>query len=62
MEKTLENAIKLLRSLRSIHSNSNGGAFSTNAVYITPAQQLRNSADRMEYEDKLLQQIDEFIK
>ena len=58
-----EQAIKYLKELRSWVSFSSGANFgiSTNAIYITPAQQLRNSADEMERKDKILKEIDEFL-
>lgn len=58
----MEEAIKLLKELRSITSFHGGGANLTNAVYITPAQQLRNQADEIEYREQLLRKIDEFLK
>jgi hypothetical protein len=58
-------AIEYLKILRSWvnYSSSNGANFgiSTNAVYIPPAQVLRNSADEMENKDRLLKEIDEFL-
>lgn len=58
MEKEkLELAIKYLRSLRSLRGNSN----MCNLAYRSPAQQLRESADRIEYEEQLIRNIDEFL-
>lgn len=58
-EKAIE-YLKILRSWVGFTSEANIG-ISTNAVYITPAQQLRNSADEMERKDKLLKEIDDFL-
>ena len=33
----------------------------TTAIYISPAQQLRNSADRIEYEERTMAEFDEFL-
>lgn len=55
-------AIEYLRELRKYVSNFNDGAIITNAVYITPAQQLRNSADEMEAKERLLREIDDFLQ
>lgn len=57
-----EQAIQYLRSLRSMVGNPNQSYGITNAVYIPPAQSLRNQADRIEYEEKLLKEIDIFLE
>lgn len=59
-------AIELLKKLRGYVNPSSGnigyGAIATNAVYIHPAQALRNEADAIEAKEKLLKEIDEFLK
>ena len=52
--------IELLKRIKSYLPN-NGGAYACNAVYITPAQQLRNSADRIEQQEKDEKLFDELI-
>lgn len=56
-----EQAIKYLKLLRGMVRNPNQGAVITNAVYISPAQSLRNSADEMERTESLLAEIDQFL-
>lgn len=56
----MEQAIKYLRELRKYVRDSSG-LESIHAVYIPPAQQMRNAADEMERKDALLREIDEFL-
>lgn len=56
-----QQAIEYLRQLRSLTRNDNQMACIVNAVYISPAQQLRNSADEIERKEKLLAEIDQFL-
>jgi cytoplasmic iron level regulating protein YaaA (DUF328/UPF0246 family) len=51
-------ALDLLKRLRATIDNSSV----CHLVYISPAQQLRNQADRMEQKEQLLREIDEFLK
>jgi hypothetical protein len=51
-------ALDLLKRLRATIDNSS----LCNLVYISPAQQLRIEADRMEQKEQLLREIDEFLK
>lgn len=57
----MEQAIKLLQALRAMTKDSSATGF-TNAIYITPAQQMRNAADEIERKDRLLAEIDQFLK
>lgn len=56
--------IELLKRVHEILLNkvSVFGAQVSNAVYIPPAQALRNQADRMDYEEKVLREFGEFMK
>ena len=60
MEKTLENAIKLLRSARQWAPNHSVYSV-TNAMYISPAQSMKNAADKIERDEALVKQIDDFL-
>jgi hypothetical protein len=51
-------ALDLLKRLRATIYDSS----ICNLVYISPAQQLRIEADRMEQKEQLLREIDEFLK
>ncbi|MGI9118451.1 MAG: hypothetical protein ACR2IQ_02790 [Minisyncoccia bacterium] len=53
--------LELIKRIRN-YLPYNGGAMVNNAVYISPAQQLRNSADRMEEQQRDEQLLDELIK
>ena len=55
-----DKAIELLKKVRPYLNNHSGFA-TTSAVYITPAQSLRNSADAMEAEEALIREVDEFL-
>jgi hypothetical protein len=50
-------AIELLRRLRNTITDSS----MCNLVYVSPAQSLRNEADRMEQKEQLIREIDEFL-
>lgn len=50
-------AINYLKKLRNLRSNSG----MCDLVYRSPAQQLRESADRIESEEALIIEIDEFL-
>ena len=52
-----EKAINYLKKLRNLRGNSD----MCDLVYRSPAQQLRESADRIEYEEALIREIDEFL-
>jgi len=54
-------ALELLKRARPYLSNHSGFAV-TNAVYIPPAQSLRNQADAYEREEALIREIDEFLE
>lgn len=60
MEKNLENAIQLLRAARKYLYPSQG-VNAVYAVYVSPAQQMRNSADELDYREKICHEIDEFL-
>jgi hypothetical protein len=55
-------AIELLKKLRNMHGSRNVFANATNAIYLTPSQQLRNSADAIEAEESFLKEVDEFFR
>lgn len=57
----MELAIKLLKECEPFLSG-NFDVGMTNAVYITPAEQLRRQADRMEYEADLKRRVRDFIE
>lgn len=54
-----ERAIELLRKVRPFLFSS--GPIAVTAIYIPPAQQLRNQADQIEYQDALIKEVDEFL-
>jgi hypothetical protein len=54
-------ALELLKKIRPYVRNGNGGAIAVHAVYISPAQQLRNQADEMEAKERLLYEVDQFL-
>ncbi len=51
MKEITKEDIELLQRIRTYLPN-NGGAMVVNAIYISPAQQLRNSADRIENQER----------
>lgn len=53
-------AVKLLKEVMPYINV--GGVTMTNAVYISPAQQLRNSANELEAKEALTKRIDQFLK
>lgn len=53
-------ALELLRRARPYLSNHSGFSV-TNAVYVSPAQSMRNAADDIEREVALIREIDEFL-
>ena len=50
-------AIELLRRLRNTITDSS----MCNLVCVSPAESLRNEADRMEQKEQLIREIDEFL-
>lgn len=56
----IEEIARLLKRLRG-YMNFSSGAMGTNAIYIPPAQQMRNAADEMEAKDALLREVDAFL-
>lgn len=61
MENKEKKAIDLLRDLRGYVKDSSGLSVSE-AVYTTAAQAMRNAADAMEAKDRLLAEVDEFLR
>lgn len=53
-------AIELLKQLRK-YVGTSSGISAINAVYVSPAQSMRNAADEMDRKDNLLREIDEFL-
>lgn len=58
-EQVLEEALKLLKEVQPFFNN--GSAVFTEAVYITPAEQLRRRADHIEYKEDLGRRLDAFL-
>lgn len=58
-QEKAELAIKLLRSARRYLTSS--GPQAMNAIYIPPAQAMRNAADALEAQDSLIRAIDDFL-
>ena len=52
-------ALELLKKVRPYIGQ--GNLMMTDAVFVTPAQSLRNQADKIEYKEALLKEVDEFI-
>lgn len=59
METKEEKALRLLKEAR--HCLFSSGPQAVNAIYISPAQQLRNQAEEIERQDSLIREIDEFL-
>jgi len=53
--------LPLLKRVREMMPNHSPYS-AVNAVYIPPAQAMRNAADRIEYEEKTTRELDELIK
>ena len=56
-----QKAIELLKRTRELLPNYSQARIST-GMYIPPAQQLRNQADQIEADERLIKEIDEFLK
>lgn len=60
MRALSESEGKMLREIRGILPNHSPMQI-VNAVYISPAQQMINGADRIEYEEELIKRFEKFL-